>query len=217
MTAHDHDHGHDGHSHGEADAHATSGTMAARVRALVAKLEAKGLLTEAALDATVEAFLANAKPSNGAELVARAWVDPAFKGRLLADANTALDELGIEMSHWARVTLRAVENTERVHNVIVCTLCSCYPIALLGPSPSWYKSAAYRARVVREPRAVLAEFGVTLAPDVEVRVWDSTADLRYLVIPRRAPGTEGRSEAELATLVSRDSLIGTAICTRRTS
>jgi nitrile hydratase len=219
MTAHDHDHDHDhghgGHSHGDGEAHATSGTMAARVRALVAKLEATGLVTEAALDATVEAFLANAKTSNGAALVARAWVDPGFKERLLADANTALDELGIDMSHWARVNLRAVENTERVHNVIVCTLCSCYPIGLLGPSPSWYKSAAYRARVVREPRAVLAEFGVALAPDVEVRVWDSTADLRYLVIPQRPLGTEGRSESELAPLVSRDSLIGTAICTQR--
>jgi len=144
-------------------------------------------------------------------VVARAWVDDAFRRRLVADANAALDEIGIDMSHWARVKLRAVENTERTHNVIVCTLCSCYPVALLGPSPSWYKSDAYRARVVREPRTVLAELGVVLAPDVEVRVWDSTAELRYIVIPSRPEGTDGMRESELAALVSRDALIGAAL------
>jgi nitrile hydratase len=116
------------------------------------------------------------------------------------------------MTHWAKVKLRAVTNTEKVHNVVVCTLCSCYPVALLGPSPSWYKSLSYRARVVREPRAVLTEFGVDLAPEVDVRVWDSTAELRYVVVPRRPARTDGMSEHELAALVSRDALIGTAIC-----
>jgi nitrile hydratase len=188
--------------------------MASRVAAFTAKLEAKGLITSAQIDAAVEAFLAKAQPANGAALVARAWVDPAFRARLLADANAALDELGIDMTHWARVKLRAVENTERMHNVIVCTLCSCYPVALLGPSPSWYKSLAYRARVVREPRAVLEEFGVRLDPSVEVRVWDSTAELRYVVLPRRPAGTERMNETDLAALVSRDALIGTAVCAR---
>jgi nitrile hydratase len=203
-----HDHGAHDHAH---DAHEGSGTMAFRLAALVARLEARGIVTEAQLDRGVEAFLAKAQPANGAALVARAWVDPAFAARLEADANAALDEMGIDMSHWARVKLRAVMNTEKVHNVVVCTLCSCYPVALLGPSPSWYKSAAYRARVVREPRAVLAEFGVHLGPDVHVRVWDSTADLRYLVVPRRPAGTEGLGERDLAARVSRDAMIGTAV------
>jgi nitrile hydratase len=201
-----HDHDHD---------HATAGatTMAARVDGLIEKLEARGLVTAPEVDAAVTAFLAKAQPANGAALVARAWVDPAFAARLLADANAALDEMRIDMSHWARVTLRAVANTERVHNVIVCTLCSCYPVALLGPSPGWYKSEAYRARVVREPRTVLCEMGVDLAADVEVRVWDSTAELRYIVVPRRPQGTDGMSVTELASLVSRDAMIGTALCT----
>jgi nitrile hydratase len=195
--------------------HATAGdaTMAARVESLIEKLEVRGLVTEREVDAAVAAFLAKAQPANGAALVARAWVDPAFAARLLADANAALDEMGIDTSHWARVTLRAVANTERVHNVIVCTLCSCYPVALLGPSPSWYKSMAYRARVVREPRAVLREMGIDLGGDVEARVWDSTAELRYIVIPLRPRGTDGMSVEELASLVSRDALIGTALCT----
>jgi nitrile hydratase len=201
----------DDHDHDHAT-HEGSTTMASRLASLVGKLESKGLVTEAEIDRGVESFLAHAQPANGAALVARAWVDPAFAERLAADANGALDELGLDMSHWAKVKLRAVTNTATMHNVIVCTLCSCYPVALLGPSPSWYKSAAYRARVVREPRAVLAEFGVELAPDVHVRVWDSTAELRYVVVPRRPEGTESMSESELAALVSRDALIGTAIC-----
>jgi nitrile hydratase len=209
-------HGHDDHDHDHADhaghAHGAGTTMAAHVNDLVARLEARGLVTMADVDAAVAAFLAKAQPANGAALVARAWLDPPFAARLLADANAALDEMGLDMSHWARVTLRAVANTERVHNVIVCTLCSCYPVALLGPSPGWYKSEAYRARVVREPRAVLREMGVDLAPDVEVRVWDSTAELRYVVVPRRPAGTEGLGEAELRALVSRDALVGTAVC-----
>jgi len=167
-------------------------------------------VTEAQLDETIERLLAHATPARGAQLVARAWVDPPFAARLLADANAALDEMGFETSHWAPVKLRAVANTEGVHNVIVCTLCSCYPVGLLGPSPSWYKSPEYRARVVREPRAVLAEFGVLLESDVEVRVWDSTAELRYIVVPRPPAAIEGKSEIELAKLVTRDALIGTA-------
>jgi nitrile hydratase len=208
MTPHDHEDHHHHHDHG---AHAQSSSLASRVGDLVAKLEAKGMLTEAELDRAVEAFLANTQRAGGPALVARAWVDPAFRARLLDDANAALDEMGIDMSHWAKVRLRAVENTERVHNVIVCTLCSCYPVALLGPSPTWYKSLAYRSRVVREPRAVLAEFGLELDPHIDVRVWDSTAELRYIVVPRRPEGTDGMNEEQLATLVTRDSLIGTAL------
>jgi nitrile hydratase len=201
---HDRDHGH-GHDHG------VGGTsMAARVEGMIAKVQARGLVTAPEVDAAVTAFLEKAQPANGAALVARSWIDPAFAARLLADANAALEEMGIDMSHWAKVKLRAVANTERMHNVVVCTLCSCYPVALLGPSPGWYKSEAYRARVVREPRAVLHEMGVDLGADVEVRVWDSTAELRYIVVPLRPRGTEGKSEAELAKLVSRDAMIGTA-------
>jgi nitrile hydratase len=202
----------DYHDHGAHGAHDGSATMASRLASVVAKLESRGIVAEAQIDQRVESFLAKAQPANGAVLVSRAWVDPAFCARLEADANATLDELGIDMTHWAKVRLRAVTNTENVHNVVVCTLCSCYPVGLLGPSPSWYKSASYRARVVREPRAVLAEFGVHLAPHVHVRVWDSTAELRYLVVPQRPAGTEGMSERELAALVSRDALIGTAIC-----
>ncbi|WP_394827417.1 nitrile hydratase subunit alpha [Pendulispora albinea] len=205
----DHPHGEQDHGHGHG--HEGSATMASRVAGLVEKLAHKGLVTEEQIDAAIVTFLAKAGPSNGAALVARAWVDPAFKARLLQDGNAALDELGLDMSHWARVTLRAVENTEHVHNVIVCTLCSCYPIALLGPSPSWYKSLAYRARVVRDPRGVLAEFGVELDPRTEIRVWDSTAELRYVVIPRRPAGTQTWTEDELGAAVTRDALIGTAV------
>jgi nitrile hydratase subunit alpha len=199
-----HDHHHDGH--GE------SASMASRVGDLCAKLEAKRLVSEAELDRAVEAFLTSTQRAGGPALVVRAWMDDAFRARLLTDGNAALAELGIDMSHWASVKLRAIENTNRVHNVIVCTLCSCYPVSLLGPSPTWYKSLAYRSRVVREPRAVLAEFGLTLDPQIEVRVWDSTAELRYVVIPHRPEGTERLTEADLASLVTRDALIGTAIC-----
>ena len=144
-------------------------------------------------------------------MVARAWVDAAFKQRLLADATSAVGEIGFDLSHWAPVRIRAVENTPVLHNVIVCTLCSCYPLSLLGPSPAWYKSEAYRSRVVRDPRGVLNEFGVHLAPDKEVRVWDSTSEVRYLVVPERPAGTDGLSEAELSGLVSTNGLIGTAL------
>ena len=204
--SHHHD---DDHDHGE---HRESASMASRVGTLIAQLEAKGILSEAELDAAACAFLMNTQRAGGPALVARAWIDQPFRARLLADANAALDELGIDMSHWAKVKLRAVENTERVHNVIVCTLCSCYPVSLLGPSPTWYKSLAYRSRVVREPRAVLAEFGLQLDSSIDVRVWDSTAELRYIVLPRRPADTDGMKETDLAALVTRDALIGTGVC-----
>lgn len=188
--------------------------MAHRVAALVERLESAGITSDAELGGIVERFLAGAGPANGAKLVARAWVDPAFRALLLEDAGAALERFGMDMSHWAPVRLQAVENTARVHNVIVCTLCSCYPLALLGPSPAWYKSEAYRSRVVREPRAVLAEFGVDLDDDVEVRVWDSTAELRYIVVPKRPAGTEDWTEERLAATVTRDTLIGVAQCHR---
>ncbi len=206
MPPSDHGHAHDGEAHGAAGSTPT----AHRVAALVERLEVAGLTSEAELDGIIERFLAAAGPATGARLVARAWTDAGFKAQLLADANAAIAELEIDMSHWAPVRLVAVENTAQVHNVIVCTLCSCYPIALLGPSPTWYKSEAYRSRVVREPRALLREFGVTLPDEVEIAVWDSTAELRYIVLPQRPPDTAGWSEARLAALVSRDALIGTA-------
>jgi nitrile hydratase len=194
------------HSH----THETSAGASNRVKTLVAELEGAGLLTESALDATIESFLTHASPANAARAIARAWADPAFRTRLLADGNAALAELGIDLAHWAPVKLRVVANEPQRHNLIVCTLCSCYPIALLGPSPSWYKSAAYRSRAVRDPRGVLAEFGTVLGDDVEIVVWDSTAEVRYLVLPQRPAGTETLDEAALAALVTRNGMIGTA-------
>jgi len=207
MSEHgDHDHGHDHpHDHGSPAA-----VMTARVNALIGALETRGVAADADVTAVIERFLAAAGPQNGARIIARAWVDPEFRALLLADANAAIAALGLDMSHWAPVELRAVENTEHVHNIVVCTLCSCYPIALLGPAPQWYKSEAYRSRVVREPRAVLREFGVTLPAGCEVRVWDATAELRYLVLPRRPAGTAGWDEERLARTVTRDALIGAA-------
>ena len=176
-------------------------------RAIRELLIEKGFLDAAAIQRRIEA-MDRLTPANGARLVARAWTDPAFKARLVADAAGVLAEEGYELEHSP--TVRVVENSERVHNVIVCTLCSCYPRMVLGLPPAWYKQKAYRARVVREPRAVLAEFGAELPEEVEVRVHDSTADLRYIVLPRRPDGTEGMDEDALAALVTRDSLIGTA-------
>jgi nitrile hydratase len=199
---HDHDHEHD---------HDASAAISNRVKQLVATLERRALLTEDAIDGTIRTFLGAAQPANGFRLVARAWVDPRFKERLLADATSAVTELGIDLSHWAPVRLRAVANTPVLHNVIVCTLCSCYPLSLLGPSPAWYKSEAYRSRVVRDPRGVLDEFGVQLAAGKEIRVWDSTSEVRYVVIPERPAGTETLNEAELAALVTTNGLIGTAL------
>ncbi|WP_420392216.1 nitrile hydratase subunit alpha [Acuticoccus sp.] len=166
----------------------------------------KGVLTAREIEDTIEGWQGKS-PDNGAAVVARAWVDEAYRARLLADANAAVAELGYP---FEGLRLVALENTQRVHHVVVCTLCSCYPRALLGIPPLWYKSRAYRSRTVREPRAVLAEFGTHLPDDVEVRVVDSTADCRYLVVPRRPDGTDDLSEPELAALVTRDSLIGTA-------
>jgi len=188
--------------------HHTDATIARRVRRLETLLEEKGLITGERLDEAIDAFLAESSPANGARVVARAWTDDAYRARLLADGTAAVQELGHMEGSYQR--LRVVENTESVHNVIVCTLCSCYPLRLLGPSPSWYKSEAYRSRVVREPRAVLREFGLTLPDSVDVVVWDSSAETRYMVLPRRPQATEGLDEEELAALVTRNALIGTA-------
>jgi nitrile hydratase subunit alpha len=185
--------------------------VAAAVRRLEESLIQAGLTTDDELDSVVSAFLAAASPTNGARIVARAWTDEAFRIRLLDDANTALGELGLSMGGGLQEQpLRVVENTAGRHNVIVCTLCSCYPLSLLGPSPSWYKHESYRSRVVREPRAVLAEFGLRLDADVEITVWDSSAENRYMVLPRRPASTAGLDEERLAALVTREGLIGTA-------
>ena len=179
-----------------------------RAAALETVMIEKGLVSTDAVDAIVDAFEHEIGPQNGARMVARAWVDPAYRERMLADAAAAAAELGFGGAEGDH--LRAVENTPEVHNVIVCTLCSCYPWPVLGIPPVWYKSPPYRARVVREPRAVLAEFGLELPEDTEIRVWDSSAELRYIVLPMRPEGSEGLSEEELAALVTRDCMIGVA-------
>jgi nitrile hydratase len=179
--------------------------VAARVRRLEERVIAAGLTTDEELDELLDGMLANASPVNGARMVARAWTDPAYRETLLTDGNAAAEQLGFPVKSYR---LRAVENTSEVHNVIVCTLCSCYPLSLLGPSPGWYKSFAYRSRVVREPRAVLAEFGLILPDDVEIAVWDSSSETRYLVVPQRPEGD--LDEDGLAALVTRRGLIGTA-------
>lgn len=180
---------------------------ALRVKTLESLLVDKGLVDPATIDAWVQLYAEEIGPKRGAAIVARAWHDAGFKARLLADATAAIDELGYLGNATAH--LRAIENTAGVHNLVVCTLCSCYPFSILGIAPNWYKTAAYRARAVREPRAVLAEFGVTISEDVEVRVWDSTAELRYLVVPQRPAGTDGWDEDRLAGLVTRNAMIGT--------
>jgi nitrile hydratase len=180
-----------------------------RVKALESLLVEKGLVDPAALDVLIDTYETRVGPRNGAAVVARAWCDEAYRGRLLSDAGAAIAELGFEGRQGEDMVV--VENTATVHNLVVCTLCSCYPWPVLGLPPVWYKSAPYRARAVREPRKVLAEFGVNLADEVEIRVWDSTAELRYLVLPRRPPGTEGLSESELAALVTRDAMIGAGL------
>lgn len=182
---------------------------ALRVKALETILTRKGLVDPAALDAILETYETKVGPHLGARVVARAWSDPAFMAALRQDATAAIATLGISGRQGEHVV--AVENTPETHNMVVCTLCSCYPWPLLGIPPAWYKSDAYRARAVREPRKVLAEFGVTLTEGQTVRVWDSTAEVRYLVIPMRPAGTEGLDEARLAALVSRDSMIGTGL------
>jgi nitrile hydratase subunit alpha len=178
-----------------------------RVRSLESLLVEKGLVDPAALDAIIDRYENKVGPRDGARVIARAWSDPAFKQHLLADASAAIGSLGY--SSVQGVDIRVLENTPRVHNVTVCTLCSCYPWAILGLPPAWYKSYPYRARVVKDPRGVLREFGLALGPEVEVRVWDSTAELRYIVLPERPEGTGGMGEEELAGLVTRNAMIGT--------
>jgi nitrile hydratase len=194
----DHDHDHDDHSE--------LGEMDVRVRALETLLVDKGYVDPAALDELIDTYQTRIGPRNGARVVARAWVDHDFREWLQRDATAAIASLGYTGRQGEHMV--AVEQTADLHNVVVCTLCSCYPWPVLGLPPTWYKSAPYRSRVVRDPRGVLAEFGVTLPADTDVRVWDSTAEIRYLVIPRRPAGTEGWSEEQLAELVTRDSMIG---------
>ena len=182
--------------------------LATRVEALEALLLEKHLIDAKTVDQIIEHYETNVGPLNGAKVVARAWVDPAYKERLLKNATEAVAELGFGGPEGAH--LRAVENTPNVHNVVVCTLCSCYPWPVLGLPPNWYKSPEYRSRVVREPRKVLREMGLALPEDVEVRVWDSSSEVRYLVLPERPPGTEALGEEELIALVTRDSMIGVA-------
>ena len=185
--------------------------VAAQVRGLETLLEERGLVDPAELDRALAAFLAKASPASGARVVARAWTDDGFRERLLQDANAALPEVGLSMGGGLQEQrLKVVENTASAHNVIVCTLCSCYPIALLGPSPTWYKSEAYRSRVVRDPRSVLAEFGFSPPAEAEITVWDSSAESRYMVLPERPAGTQDLDEQALADLVTRDGLIGVA-------
>jgi nitrile hydratase len=191
--------------------HHEDGALAAQTRHVEALLEARGLLDASELDRALEAFLARASPANGARVAARAWLDEGFRSRLLADGNAALEEIGLSMGGGIQPQrLKVVANTETEHNVIVCTLCSCYPIALLGPSPTWYKSEAYRSRVVRDPRSVLADFGTVLRDDVHITVWDASAETRYMVLPRR-PDTDAATDEELASMVTRNGLIGTAV------
>jgi nitrile hydratase len=195
---------HDHHEHEHDDSYASL-----RTRAIESLLVEKGLLSEEAVDVVVDAYGKDIGPLHGARVVARAWTDPAFRARLLEDATAAAREL--EVGGFVSEYVRAVENTDDEHNLVVCTLCSCYPWGLLGLPPSWYKSPEYRSRAVREPRAVLREFGVELPPETEIRIWDSSADLRYIVLPQRPAGTEDLSEDELAALVTRESMIGTGL------
>ncbi|HLH21845.1 MAG TPA: nitrile hydratase subunit alpha [Chloroflexota bacterium] len=203
--------GHDGHDHGPDGAHpgvqadAPPNPYALRIRAIAALLVEKGILTNADIQRQLD-YMEARSPADGARIVARAWVDPAYKARLLADPKAACAELGVDASSIPELVV--LENTDTQHHLVVCTLCSCYPRPILGRPPDWYKSFNYRSRAVLEPRAVMAEFGFDCPPDVEVRVHDSTADVRYLVLPQRPAGTEHLSEAELTRLVTRDSMIG---------
>ncbi len=202
MATHEH---HDHHDHGHSELDATE----LRVRALQTLLAEKGYIDPAALDAIVDTYQTRVGPRNGARVIARAWSDPAFRDWLMRDATAAVASLGYAGRQGEHLV--AVPNTEEVHNMVVCTLCSCYPWPVLGLPPTWYKSAPYRSRAVRDPRGVLADFGVTLPAGRQVRVWDSTAEVRYLVLPQRPAGTEGWSEEQLAALVTRDSMIGTGL------
>jgi nitrile hydratase len=201
MSTHD-DHDHDDHHHGS-----DLGEMQLRVRALETILTEKGYVDPKALDLIIEAYETKIGPRNGARVIAKAWVDPDFKRRLLQDGSATIATLG----HVSRVGdhLVVVENTSQLHNMVVCTLCSCYPWEMLGLPPIWYKAAPYRSRAVRDPRGVLADFGITLPKETEIRVWDSTAETRFIVLPMRPAGTDGWTEDRLAELVTRDSMIGT--------
>ncbi|MFB2550812.1 nitrile hydratase subunit alpha [Ensifer soli] len=199
MHHHDHDDHHDNHLT----------PIEARVKALETILTEKGLIDPAAIDAIVDTYETKIGPRNGAAVVARAWADPAFAGWLAGDATAAIASLGYTGRQGEH--MRAVFNTPETHNLVVCTLCSCYPWSVLGLPPVWYKAPAYRSRAVIDPRGVLAEFGVALPEERKIRVWDSTAELRYLVVPERPAGTEGMDEAALAALVTRDSMIGTGL------
>ena len=194
------------HDHDQHPEHSELGEMDVRVRALRTVLAQKGYIDPAALDVLIETYETKIGPRNGARVIARAWVDPVFREWLLRDATAAIASLGYTGRQGEHMV--AVENTESRHNVVVCTLCSCYPWPVLGLPPTWYKSAPYRARAVKDPRGVLTDFGVTLPESTEIRVWDSTAEVRYLVVPCRPAGTDGMSEDELASLVTRDSMIG---------
>jgi len=198
MSEHDHDHD-----------HSELSPMELRVRALETVLADKGYIDPAALDVLIDTYQTRIGPRNGARVVARAWVDPGFRDWLRRDASAAIASLGYSGRQGEHMVV--VENTPARHNMVVCTLCSCYPWPVLGLPPTWYKSAPYRSRAVREPRSVLAEFGVTLPDATEVRVWDSTAEVRYLVLPMRPAGTDGLDEEALAALVTRDSMIGTGL------
>ena len=202
MSAHEHDHSHD-HDHSELS------EIELRVRALETLLTEKGYIDPPALDELIETYETKIGPKNGARVVARAWADADYRDRLLQDATLAIAEFGFTGRQGEHMV--AVENTDQTHNMVVCTLCSCYPWTVLGLPPVWYKSAPYRSRAVRDPRGVLDEFGVKLPDDTEVRVWDSTAEIRYLVIPKRPAGTDGWSEERLADLVTRNSMIGTGL------
>ena len=207
MHDHDHDHGH-GHDHDHGHHERPASQSELRARALEALLVERGLVSTDAIDAVVEYYENDVGPQNGARVIARAWVDADYRTRLLSDGSSAIAELGYGGAQGEHMVV--VENTPDIHNVIVCTLCSCYPWPVLGLPPSWYKSDAYRARIVAEPRSVLSEFGLELDPDIELRVWDSSAEVRYLVLPERPEGTDDLSEEQLAALVTRDAMIGVA-------
>ena len=203
-----HPHGHDDHDHDHEHGSELS-EMDVRVRAIESLLVEKGYVDPRAVDTIIQTYETTVGPRNGAHVVAKAWADPQFRKWLLEDASAAIGSLGYRGRQGEHMV--ALENTPKVHNMVGCTSCSCYPWAVLGLPPTWYKSAPYRSRAVIDPRGVLADFGVRLADDVEVRVWDSTAEVRYLVLPQRPAGTERMSEAELAALVTRDSMIGTGL------
>lgn len=203
----EHSHGEDEHQHPGMQADTRPGYYAQRARAIEALLVEKGVVSRDEIQRQID-YLESKSPADGARIVARAWVDPDFRARLQADAKAAVNELGIDGSGMNEFVV--LENTDRVHHLVVCTLCSCYPRPILGRPPDWYKSLSYRSRAVVEPRAVMQEFGLELSEQVEVHVHDSTADVRYLVVPRRPAGTEGLSQEELAGLVTRDSMIGVA-------